>query len=776
MKKYTVVDLFCGAGGLSKGFMDAGYDVKIGIDWDDAALLTFSKNHGDAEACKLDLFNLDNVMEIKNKLSDKGVEQLDVLIGGPPCQGFSLAGNRIESDERNTLYTAMVKTAELLKPKVVLLENVPGMIKLYGGKVKDKIFEDFENLGYKMNVKVLYAPEYGIPQIRKRAIFIGLLNSTEPFIYPEPLLTEENFVSCSDAISDLPTLEGDMDFDVKTIRDYKNAPTTEYQELMRRNSSRVYNHTPTKHAQKTIDNISLVPDGGKYTDLPPELAGNFKYHESLHRYNSKKPSLTIDTGHRTHFHYKYNRIPTVRENARLQSFPDDFIFYGNKQQQYKQVGNAVPPLLGQAVATQILKYLDKSESNNMENKKIKFMDLFAGCGGLMDGFMQSGKYDHVAAVEWEKAPVDTLINRLQSKWNYADADKTVLRFDMQREEELFTGYDDPEFGKNDGLDKIVDNKGGIDIIIGGPPCQAYSVAGRNAGRMKGDYRNYLFEHYVSTVKRYDPKLFVFENVPGMITAMPDGTLVTELIKRDLNEIGFEIVEDIRKYAQIDMTEFGVPQSRKRVILVGLNKKYFDNCEEILEDFYINILPKYKQEKKSLQDAIGDLPKLLPLDKSTRKGGKNVSHYAESQSLISWHVPRYNNERDINVFKLLAEDIESGVNKYQSIDELIKLYEETTGKKTKVHKYHVLRKDEPSTTILAHLHKDGFRFIHYDSKQARTITVREAARIQTFADDFEFIGSMGAAYKMIGNAVPSEFARLLALAIEELLEKHCKGDD
>ena len=134
-------------------------------------------------------------------------------------------------------------------------------------------------------------------------------------------------------------------------------PTTDYQRNMRANSERVYNHTPTNHAQKTIDNIALVPDGGKYTDLPPELAGKFKYHESLHRYNSKKPSLTIDTGHRTHFHYKYNRIPTVRENARLQSFPDDFIFYGNKQQQYKQVGNAVPPLLGKAVATKLKEYL-----------------------------------------------------------------------------------------------------------------------------------------------------------------------------------------------------------------------------------------------------------------------------------------------------------------------------------------------------------------------------------------------------------------------------------
>ena len=149
----------------------------------------------------------------------------------------------------------------------------------------------------------------------------------------------------------------------------------------------------------------------------------------------------------------------------------------------------------------------------------------------------------------------------------------------------------------------------------------------------------------------------------------------------------------------------------------------------------------------------------------------VAYESDGDSDLSWQIPRYQNERNINVFKTLAEDIESGENKYQSTDNLIKLYEQTTGKKTSVHKYHVLRKDEPSTTILAHLHKDGFRFIHYDSKQARTITVREAARIQTFADDFEFPCSMGAAYKMIGNAVPSEFARILSVAIQEFYKKY-----
>lgn len=359
-RKYTVVDLFCGAGGLSKGFLDAGFDVVLGVDFDAPALRTFEANHGHAKAMKLDLFDHNNIYEIKKYLDDKNIK-LDVLVGGPPCQGFSLAGKREENDERNILYSAMVKTAKILKPKVIVLENVPGMLKLYDGKGAKRIMEDFRKLDYKMNAEILYAPNYGVPQIRKRVVFVGILNGEEDFDYPLPKFTEENYITCEEAICDLPSLENDEDYSLETIRDYLTQPTNKYQEIMRKGSTRVYNHFPTKHAQKTIDNISKIPDGGNYKDLPKEESEKFKYHESLTRYNSKKPSLTIDTGHRTHFHYKYNRIPSVRENARLQSFPDDFIFYGSKQQQYKQVGNAVPPLLGKAVAEKIREVLDNEQ-------------------------------------------------------------------------------------------------------------------------------------------------------------------------------------------------------------------------------------------------------------------------------------------------------------------------------------------------------------------------------------------------------------------------------
>lgn len=352
--KYKVIDLFSGAGGLSKGFLDAGYDIKLGIDFDEKALLTFSKNHGDTKALKLDLFDLNNINIIKKKFEEKN-DKLDVLIGGPPCQGFSLAGKREENDKRNKLYTAMLETAKKLLPRAVVLENVPGILTLYDGKVKERIFKDFKKLGYSMNVQILYAPDYGIPQIRKRAFFVGLLDSNKKFQFPEPILKKEEYITCEEAIGDLPELDGIYGDEVQ---EYVKKAETDYQRDMRNGMTKIYNHIGTIHSEKTIKMIKLVPEGKNYKSLPKEYQGLYKYNEALTRYHSKKPSLTINTGHRSHFHYKYNRIPTVRESARLQSFPDDFIFYGNKSEQYKQVGNAVPPKLGYVIAKKLKKYLD----------------------------------------------------------------------------------------------------------------------------------------------------------------------------------------------------------------------------------------------------------------------------------------------------------------------------------------------------------------------------------------------------------------------------------
>lgn len=294
--------------------------------------------------------------------------------------------------------------------------------------------------------------------------------------------------------------------------------------------------------------------------------------------------------------------------------------------------------------------------------------------------------------------------------------------------------------------------------------------------MKNDYRNYLFEYYLKIVDRYQPKIFIFENVPGMLSAMPDGTLITDLIRRDISEKGFEIIDDIKKFAVLDSSQFGVPQNRRRVILIGLNKKYFSsfNIQDELEKFYTEILPTYFKEPLTVEDAISDLPPCLPLDEEIKINGRKYSHGFDKDFKISWHFSRFHNKRDINIFNILAKDIETGANEFTNSEKLKEIYNKLTGANTNVHKYHVLRKDKPSTTILAHLYKDGLRFIHYDSKQARSITVREAARLQSFDDDFEFIGSMGDAYKMIGNAVPPLMAEGIANAVSSfLIDKEIK---
>lgn len=409
----------------------------------------------------------------------------------------------------------------------------------------------------------------------------------------------------------------------------------------------------------------------------------------------------------------------------------------------------------------------------MKNKKIKSIDLFAGCGGLMDGFEQSGHYDTVAAVEWEMAPCRNLEKRLREKWKYNDADQRVLRFDIQRTDELFSGWnDDNDYGTSVGLDKLIEEANGIDVIIGGPPCQAYSIAGRvrDENGMRDDYRNYLFESYIKVLERYQPKAFVFENVPGILSAKPGDRNIIEIIQESFAEAGYCLLENLSE-AIIDFTEYGVPQNRKRIIIFGVKKDYFgEKAEAVVKQFYAEALPKYKsKKKKTVLEAIGDLPKLYPVEEDIKVNGTRTRHSLPNPNVPN-HIARWQSDRDVGIFKLLTEDIESGRCEYTSIKALKQLYTDMTGKSSNVHKYHVIRWDEPSNLIPAHLYKDGLRHIHPDSSQQRTLTVREAARLQTFPDDYIFDGSNMELYKMIGNAVPPQFAKCCANAVYDILQQ------
>lgn len=399
--------------------------------------------------------------------------------------------------------------------------------------------------------------------------------------------------------------------------------------------------------------------------------------------------------------------------------------------------------------------------------KLNNIELFAGAGGLLDGFEKNGSYNLVAAVEWLKPQVNTLVNRLENKYGIHNAKDIVLNFDIQRTSELFEGWSDPKFGSSNGLDALVSNQS-IDVISGGPPCQAYSLAGRirDANGMRDDYRNFLFEAYIKVVERYHPKIVVFENVEGILSAIPTGEKITDLIRNSFSNIGYEIIDDLRTNALINLNEYGVPQNRKRVIIVGIRKDNISyDYQSILKDFYQNILASKKNDKLvTVKDAIGDLPPIYPLEIPE----KRKAYYNESS--INGHYSRFHNIRDQEIFFELASDIEQEKYVYTNSKSLIELYYKKTGKKTNVHKYNVLRWNKPSNTIPAHLKKDGLRHIHPDPKQRRSITVREAARIQTFDDDFEFNESMGASFEMIGNAVPPTFSKHLADAIFSLNNK------
>lgn len=406
-----------------------------------------------------------------------------------------------------------------------------------------------------------------------------------------------------------------------------------------------------------------------------------------------------------------------------------------------------------------------------------FIDLFAGCGGLSEGFYEQGMHG-LAHVEWEMPMVNTLRNRLVKKWGYSteDAKKAVIHFDIQKTDELLKGSWTKDtlsvYGKTNasiiakkGIDGLINGKK-VDLIIGGPPCQAYSLAGRaqDPNSMKNDYRNFLFESFVKVVEYYRPKVFVFENVPGILSAKPGDRYVIDRICEEFDKIGYEIRNpQLMSKSIYSSADFGVPQERKRIIIFGVDKK----SKYSVENFYVSLDKLILTEsKKTVRDAIGDMPKFRPLKEPYKIGNKNVSHELVGDKVISLHEARYHNARDIEVFRKWISESMNDIPNEQKLE----FYKQVSGRTTNHNKYRSLEWDKPSPTIVSHLYKDGLMFIHPDVEQARSITIREAALLQTFPMDFEFIGSSAYCFKMIGNAVPVLFAKNIAQAIVNVLEE------
>lgn len=339
----NVADLFAGVGGMSEGFKMAGFNISFAVEFDKDIAYAYQQNHEGTKMFNSDICQLD-VKELHKEFPD-----IDVIIGEPPCQGFSQKGKRLSLDDpRNFLFMQYVRFVKEFKPKYFVLENVPAIITTSKGYFKDQIVKAFSDLGYDVKYGILSASDYGVPQERHRAVFLGQKGKLEIDL-PKP---NGMHTTIKDAIYDLPFIASGEGTEVA---DYDKAPFTEYQKIMRKGSKHLYNHIATKHNAVALRRLAMLPKGADREVLPPEERTKSIYSGTWCRMKEDDISVTITTRYDTpssgrFTHPILDRCITTREAARIQSFPDTFRFYGTKTSQMKQVGNAVPPLLAKAIA------------------------------------------------------------------------------------------------------------------------------------------------------------------------------------------------------------------------------------------------------------------------------------------------------------------------------------------------------------------------------------------------------------------------------------------
>lgn len=348
-KKNNVIDLFCGAGGMSLGFQNAGFEILLGSDFDGNCLSTHKRNFVNSKFIKCDVSELKGE-EILSELKMKKGE-IDVIIGGPPCQGFSTvnAKDRFIDNPKNKLFKEFVRIIDETKPKCFVMENVVGLTTMENGAVKQEIINSFKEIGYGVEVKVLDAVNYGVPQYRKRAFFMGN-NFGANISFPKPTHGKGN--------GQMTLIPGKMIQPYRTVGDSLNDI---------KDDDSLPNHEIPIHDEVVLKRMSYVKEGGTQADIPDEHKPPQQFKNTYGRLDRKKPSYTIHTrfdvaSTGSLFHPTKNRALTVREGAKLQSFPDNFVFNGLKSSRYRQVGNAVPPLLAQAIANEIIKMLEKNGS------------------------------------------------------------------------------------------------------------------------------------------------------------------------------------------------------------------------------------------------------------------------------------------------------------------------------------------------------------------------------------------------------------------------------
>lgn len=551
--KYKVIDLFCGIGGFSYGFESTDkFEVVCAADIWETAINTYKQNHVNNN---LDLL-LQDLTTLDSSYWSKYHNKVDVIIAGPPCQGFSMSGKRKVGDKRNSLFEEVIKIAEIVNPKYIVIENVVGLLSMKtidGFNIKDIVLSEFDRIGYKADFKVLNSADYGVPQARKRVIFIA--SKDYEISFPKPYLTPKEYVTVGDALGNIDP-DGEYYFEPKTNFQKEMAGRKDIQNHIRRQSNKLV----TKR-------MSFIPQGGNWKNIPKELGTGGGVHSNAYkRLDESLPSITIKHAAKAMIiHPKKNRILTVREVARLQSFNDDFVITGNSSDQHQQLANAVPPLLGKAIARELLCHLTK----------IKFIDLFAGMGGFRIAFEKNG-CKCVFSSEIDKYARQTY------EMNFGEKPKGDIT--------KIPSSEIPDF----------------DILCAGFPCQPFSIAGKRLGFE--DTRGTLFFDVARIIKDKKPKAFLLENVKGLINHDKGKTL--NVILTTLNKMGYVV-----EWKVINACKYGVPQNRERWYCMGFRK-------DVLGDEKI-VFPKECNLKYTLENVIqNDVEGKYSISKICKKNIEN----------------------------------------------------------------------------------------------------------------------------------------------------------
>ena len=703
-KQLTFISLFSGAGGFKIGFEEAGFECLLSSDIEKTSELTHLKNFKNSP------FLLKDIKTIKTneilKLTKN--QKPDVIIGGPPCQGFSVMGDKNSSDPRNELFKSYVSLIKDLKPKCFVFENVKGLSTMYNGQFLEELKNDFSSCGYNIHFKIINASDYGVPQLRERVFIIGT-NLEQKFDFPKP--DKKKF---------------------RKLKSFKNVKEAIF-DLVNKDES-FQNHISLNHSETVIDRYRLIPEGGKLPSpekLPKKIRRK-NFGNTYVRLHRDKFAPTMVPGNNAFpVHPKLNRSLTPREAARIQTFPDNLILVGNRREQCILVGNAVPPLLSAKIANEIKKHIinkdyqavnkdlvrkkfEKNSSKIIEFKSKKktklFMDLFSGVGGFSIGLKRAG-YEHILSADNDKSVVKT------HKFNFANI--PIIEEGLQTKE-----------AENKIL-KIIDNRK-VDLLVGGPPCQGFSIFGKRRFintkdfDPKTDKRNNLVLTFWNYVKLIQPNWVIMENVGGF-PSLENGYFLRKIVTL-LPTIGYKNFD----YRILNTADYGVPQKRKRFILIA-NKTG-------------NLIPWPK-------------PKFFAVPKDWQKAHRTVGQVITdlstdiSRSRVSNHEPMKHSKEIRERYSYVEEGKKMDVN---VLPEKLKLAK-YTGKPIKnfSHVYRRLHRNEPSITLVP-----GHNAFPIHPWLNRLITAREAARIQTFPDSLILQGSSKDQCTQVGNAFPCLLAELL----------------